>query len=96
MTGNQYFQIYGEPATPLPTSEPLFKSLKILKLNDIFMINIAKFVYTTLSNESPPTFSDWFTYSNSVHSHATTSATVINREQYFDTGTVENTKTLLT
>ena len=22
MTGNQYFQIYGEPATPLPTSEP--------------------------------------------------------------------------
>ena len=53
MTGNQYFQIYGEPATPLPTSEPLFKSLKILKLNDIFLINIAKFVYATLSNESP-------------------------------------------
>lgn len=96
ITGNQYFQIYGEPAVPLPASEPLFKTLKILKFNDIYKLNIAKFIYSTLSEESPSIFSDWFTLTNTVHTHATTSTTTINREQYFDAGTVEQTKTLFT
>ena len=46
LTGNKYFQIYGEDAAPLPRSEPLFKTLEILKFEDIFKINIAKFVYS--------------------------------------------------
>ena len=94
LTGSQYFQIYGEVAGPLPASEPLFKRLEILKLNDIFKLNIANFVYATLSNESPPIFSDWFTYTNSVHAYSTTSSTVVNCREYFDVGTVEQTHTL--
>lgn len=31
MTGNHNFQIYGEPAGPLPSAEPLYKELNILK-----------------------------------------------------------------
>ena len=41
LTGNKYFQIYGEPSTPLPTAEPLFKTLEILKFDDIFKFSIA-------------------------------------------------------
>jgi hypothetical protein len=33
LSNERYFQIYGDPG-PLPTSNPLFKSLELLKLND--------------------------------------------------------------
>ena len=49
LTGNRYFQIYGEDAAPLARSEPLFKTLDILKFNDIFKVSIAKFIYCTFS-----------------------------------------------
>ena len=81
MTGNQYFQIYGEPAGPLPSAEPLYKELNILKLHDIFDLNVAKFIYSTLPGLSPEIFSNWFTY---------------NRTNYFDLGTTEPNKTLFT
>jgi hypothetical protein len=96
LTGNKYFQIYGEPAVPLPCSEPLFKTLEILKFEDIFKINIAKFIYSTLAQESPAVFWEWFTYSHIIHNHATTSSTNINRAQYFDVGNVEHTRYLFT
>ena len=34
--GKQYFQIYGQTPGPLPSSNPLYKELEILKLDDIF------------------------------------------------------------
>ena len=96
MSGSQYFQIYGEPAVPLPASEPLFKNLRILKLSDVFILNISKFIFLTLLGQSPAIFTSWFTLSNSIHTHATTSSTIINRDHHFDTGTVTSTKTLFT
>ena len=96
LTGNKYFQIYGEEAAPLPRSEPLFKTLEILKFDDIFKVNIAKFVYLTLAHEKTPVFWEWFTYSHLIHNHATSSSTQINRTHFFDVGTVEQTKCLFT
>ena len=96
LTGNKYFQIYGEVAAPLPRSEPLFKTLEILKFEDIFKISIAKFVYSSLAHENPTVFWDWFTYSHLIHNHATSSSTHVNRSHYFDVGVVENTKFLFT
>lgn len=96
LSGNKYFQIYGESVESLPHSEPLFKSLEILKFEDIFRINLAKFVYQTLSKESPEVFSEWFQYSHLIHSHATTSAVNIISENYFDVGIAESTRTLFT
>ena len=52
LTGNKYFQIYGEEAAALPRSEPLFKTLEILKFEDIFKVSIGKFVYSTLARET--------------------------------------------
>ena len=67
LTGNQYFQVYGETPGPLPSADPLFKELKILKFKDILKMNICKFVYLTLSNDSPSPFANWFTYNHQVH-----------------------------
>ena len=96
MTGRKYFQIYGEQAAPLPHTKPLFKTAEILKFHDIYKINIGKFIFATLNKNSPDVFWNWFTYSHLIHNHATTSSTVINRENYFDVGTVEQTKFLFT
>ena len=41
LTGNQYFQIYGEVAGPLPPSQPLFSKLGILKFDDIFHLSMS-------------------------------------------------------
>ena len=70
LTGNQYFQIYGEPPCPLPSAGPLFKELKFLKFDDIFKMSIAKFVFLALCEEGPVIFFDWFTYNHLMHSHA--------------------------
>ena len=91
ISGNQYFQLYGEPAGPLPASNPLFCSLHILKFNDLFKFSIAKFVYSTLCGFSPEFFSDWFTYIHDVHHHATRSSSTIVCDNYFDIGSEEST-----
>jgi hypothetical protein len=94
ISGVQYYQIYGEDPVPLPSSTPLYKELKILKLADIFKFTIAKFIYQTLCNESPNVFSDWFIYTHMVHDHATRSSIFITQENYFDIGTLNDTYTL--
>ena len=96
LSGNQYFQVYREPAGPLPSSDPLFKDLEILKIFDIFKLNIANFVYLTLANESPQIFSDWFVHNHAIHNHITKSNAVITQDNFFDVGSVELTKTLHT
>ena len=48
LTGNKYFQIYGEPSIPLPSSEPLFKTLEILKFEDIFKMSTLFFFIRTI------------------------------------------------
>ena len=32
ITGNQYFQVYGEPAGPLPSSSPLFFGIEFFEI----------------------------------------------------------------
>ena len=75
---------------------PLFKKTEILKLEDIYKLNIAKFVYMTLCGECPSIFSDWFVYISDIHSYATTSSSTISKTHYFDTGTEFPTFSLYT
>ena len=51
--------------------EPLFKSHKILNLNDVFKLQVLSFVYQWSHNLLPPCFSDYFKFSSSVHSYST-------------------------
>ena len=52
LSGKQYFQVYGEPGSH-PSSEPLFRNIGLLKLNDNFNLSIANFVYEALEFDSP-------------------------------------------
>ena len=71
LSGKQYYQIYGQEPGPLPSSEPLYKKLEILKFHDIFKLSIANFVYSTLTFDSPSIFDEWFHYDHKVHDHTT-------------------------
>ena len=94
LSNKQYFQIYGETPGPLPSSEPLYKKLEILKFYDIFQLSVANFVYPTLDLESPQIFHDWFKFDYEIHSHNTRLATDVVLENCFDIGHTENSLTL--
>ena len=90
MTGNRWYQTHGNPG-PLTPSDPLFKSLGILKVGDIYKLNVGKFVYSSLSHLSPPLFWNWFSINNEK---ATRSNTIISQTNYFDIGTSKQSLTL--
>ena len=96
MSGKQYFQIYGQEPGPLPSSEPLYKELEILKLEDIFKLNISSFVFSTLVQESPVNFHNWFSYDHDIHEHSTRAGAMVTQENYFAVGVAEVTYTLHT
>ena len=96
LSGKQYYQIYGQEPGPLPSSEPLYKKLEILKFHDIFKLSIANFVYSTLTFDSPSIFNEWFHYDHEVHDHTTRASSNVIRENYFDIGYVEQSFTLHT
>ena len=94
LSGVQYFQIYGQTPGPLPSSEPLYKKLEILKFDDIFKLNIANFVYATLDFESPPIFHDWFIFEHEIHDHSTRMSTELHQTHHFDAGVIQQTLNL--
>ena len=63
------FQPFTAPSTPL------FHSLKIMKLEDIFHLNILTFVFKAINKLSPIYFHNYFTPSSSVHRFGTRQAT---------------------
>ena len=90
----QYFQIYGQMPGPLPSAEPLYKNLEILKFQDLFQLNIASFVYSTLDFASPQIFHDWFKFDYEVHNHNTRLSSDVTRENHFDSGSAEHSLVL--
>ena len=59
---------------PTATSTPLFHSLKILKLGDVFQLNLLIFVYKAINKMPPIYFHDYFTPDSSVHRFGTRQA----------------------
>ena len=56
---------------PKSHSEPLFKSLNLLKFNDVIELQILSFVYQWSHRLLPPCFSEYFKFTSSVHSNST-------------------------
>ena len=56
---------------PKSHSEPLFKFLNLLKLNDVIESQIFSFVYQWSRRLLPPCFSKYFNFTSSVHSYST-------------------------
>ena len=59
---------------PLAHSLPLFHQLEFLKINEIFKLQLSRFIFDCLNNFSPPQFKPWFTLVSDVHEHATRAA----------------------
>ena len=49
------------------SSGPLFERLQILKLNDMFQLQVASFVYECTNNIAPAYFRNYFTKINTIH-----------------------------
>jgi hypothetical protein len=52
-------------------TEPIFKRMNLLKLHDIYKLQISKYVLSYLLNSLPPSLNTLFTISNTTHSHNT-------------------------
>ncbi len=50
-------------------TSPLFKSNKILKFEDIYLLNLGKFMFSYQNNLLPPSFSNFFFTTDQIHSH---------------------------
>ena len=79
ISGKQYFQIYGQEPGPLPSSEPPYKKLEILKIHDIYELSISNYVYSTLTFDSPAIFDNWFQYAHEIHDHTTRVSTDVGK-----------------
>ena len=55
-------------------SEPLFLKLGLLKLDDIFKLQLASFVYACINRLAPPVFDNYFNYISNIHDHNTRQA----------------------
>ena len=55
----------------IASSAPLFDALQILKLNDIFKLQVTSFVYECLNNLAPIYFREYFVNIHSVHNIGT-------------------------
>ncbi len=58
-------------------TSPLFKESMILKLNDIYLFCLGKFMYLTSKNSLPPCFKNLFLIISQVHSYNTRSSNQI-------------------
>ena len=65
ITHNDNFYPSGEKVHSLP----LFYELKILKVKDIFKLELSKFVHDCLHSYSPPQFHDWFQKNSDMHNY---------------------------
>ena len=58
-------------------SNPLYKSMKILKLNDEILFNNCMFVLKIIRSDQPNTFSNFFKDSHNEHNYNTRRANII-------------------
>ena len=52
-------------------SDLLFLKLDILKMNDIFLLQISTFIFNCLKKNTPSNFESWFKLNNNIHCHRT-------------------------
>ena len=69
------------------SSDPLFYKLNIHKVQDIFVLRIAKFIFNSLIKVTPHNFHGWFKLNVQIHNHNT-------RSKYVDIDKNITTRTL--
>ena len=69
------------------SSDPLFYKLNIHKVQDVFILRIAKFIFNCLIKTTPVNFHLWFNLTTEIHSYNT-------RTKYVDINDLTPTRTL--
>ena len=59
---------------PLYPTDSLFHLLEILKIHDIFKLQVSKFIFNCINSNVPTNFQNWFKFNYNVHSYNTRSA----------------------
>ena len=54
--------------------EPLFLKLELLKLDDIFKLQLTSFVYACINKLAPAVFDNYFNYISNIHDYSTRQA----------------------
>ena len=91
-----YKDQYPQISSPLNPSDPIFVDLGILKVQDVFRLQVSKFIYDCLSNNTPSIFWDWFTLNSMMHTYNTISNTVIDMDKEFEVISISETYILHT
>ena len=58
---------------PLHPANPLFYEMEILKIYDVFNLQLAKFIFNCMHLITPPIFYNWFKLNNTIHNYNTRS-----------------------
>ena len=51
-------------------SLPIFKKLKLLRIQDIFQLRLLTFVYESINKKNPSCFHDYFSFNANIHQHS--------------------------
>ena len=66
--------LYPEVPGPLSPSDPIFNRLAILKITDVYQLQILKFIFKSICKLTPVNFHDWFLMKHDLHCYGTRSA----------------------
>ena len=58
---------------PLHPTAPLFRQLEILKVCDVFRLQVSNFIFDCLQLNTPTIFHNWFTLNHTLHNYNTRS-----------------------
>ena len=72
---------------PLYPTDPLFYKLEILKVQDVFKLQVSTFIFNCLQLNAPTIFHNWFRLNYTIHNYNT-------RSTFFDIDNVINSNNL--
>ena len=67
------YEDFNDIPGPLAASTPIFAKLEILKLKDIFIFQISRFIHNCLRSKINNNFHNWFILNNEIHNYHTRS-----------------------
>ena len=79
-----YKDQYPPMSGPLNPSNPLFSALEILKIHDVFKLQLTKFIFDCLSFTTPSNFRNWFILNHTVHDYNTIANSYVDINNKFD------------
>ena len=91
MSFKDQYPILGGRLNP---SNPLFKDLEILKIQDVYKLQVNKFIHDWMNLHTPNNFDNWFILNKNIHDYHTTSNVNIVMDNELNIPSVTNSNKL--